>query len=306
MKYTHYLLLALCSLLPVAAGEDAPAASTRSVLSPQESGYPEKVVQLHVSPEGKESLRTPVARYKNAEGRTVDLVGAIHLADARYYKALNRSFAKYDKMLYEMLDGEDMPEMIRISRKMEKGTATPEERQRFNDYQNSRTSSTPGKMLGGYYAYMAKVMHLSLQSEVVDYGLENWVHADMNSEEFAAAMAERGESWYTLVFDTLKENGASHSNSSILSGFNAKEMRRMVCRQLADSAEGSRSESRAIIISRNEKCFQVLDRVLAEHPEARRLCIFYGAMHLRDMHRRLLDRGFELQGVQWITAVRVD
>lgn len=306
MKYTHHILMALCSLLPLAAGADTTAESSRSVLSPQESGYPEKVVQLHVTPTGKESLRTPVARYKNAEGRTVDLVGAIHLADARYYLALNRTFARYDKVLYEMVDGEDMPEMVRISRKMEQGIATDEEKQRFFAYHASRASSTSGKLLGSYYAYMAKLMNLSLQVDVVDYGLENWIHADMSTEEFEAAMAERGESWYTLVLDSLKENSASQSGTSLLAAFDAKELRRLVCRQLADSATGSRSESRAIIVSRNEKCFAVLDRVLAEYPEARRLGIFYGAMHLRDMHHRLLKRGFELQGVQWITAVRVD
>ena len=52
---------------------------------------------------------------------------------------------------------------------------------------------------------------------------------------------------------------------------------------------------------------QVLDRVLAdEESPVRTAAIFYGAMHLRDMHARMLQRGFELVGVQWISAVRVE
>ena len=304
MTIRTVILVALAALASVPVfGRSA----TSVVLSPEASQYPETVVLMHIDDAGKESLRTPIARYKDKAGHIVDLVGAIHLADARYYRALNKAFARYDKVLYEMVDGEDLPKMTRIARKMAEGTATEEEIAEFNRYQASREEGGAGRLLGAYYAYMASMMQLSLQSEVVDYGRTNLVHADMSSEEFSAAMAERGESWLTLVLDSLKENKNADSGGSFFTMMDPVGLRRMVCRQLVASATGSRSEQRAIIVARNERCMQVLDRVLAdEESPVRTAAIFYGAMHLRDMHTRMLQRGFELVGVQWISAVRVE
>lgn len=295
-------IAALFALLPAHAAET----TATSVLAPEASRYPELVVLLHTDENGKESLKTPVARYKDAEGHIVDLVGAVHLADARYYRALNRSFARYDKVLYEMVDGEDLPEITRISRRIANGTATEADHQRFAIYQNSRKNSVSSNLLGSFYMYMAEKMDLSLQAEVVDYGLNNLVYADMSSAEFSAAMEARGESWFTLVLDSLREgNNAGSSNALFMTS--PTELRRTVCHQLAATAAGSRTEQRAIILSRNERCMQVLDQVLADTEDpARNIAIFYGAMHLRDMHQRLLQRGFSLIGVQWVRAIRVE
>lgn len=298
------LILALSALvaLPAMAQQKATA-----VLSPEASQYPEHVVMLHTADDGKESLRTPIARYKDKEGRIVDLVGAIHLADARYYRALNRAFARYDKVLYEMVDGEDLPEMTRIARKVAAGTATQEERNRLKEFNENKESGVAGRLLGSYYAYMAEAMQLAQQAEVVDYGRTNLVYADMSSEEFSAAMAERGESWLTLVLDSLREGQSVDTGSIFGVATDATSLRRLMCRQLAASSHSTMTEQRAIIVSRNERCMHVLDQVLADTQNpTRTAAIFYGAMHLRDMHRRMLERGFTLAGVQWITAIRVE
>lgn len=295
-------LFTLLPALPANAAETAASA----VLTPEASRFPELVVMLHTDETGRECLKTPVARYKDEQGRIVDLVGAVHLADARYYHALNRSFARYDKVLYEMVDGEDLPEITRISRRIANGTATEEDRQRFAAYQNSRETSVSGNLLGAFYGYMAQKMDLSLQAEVIDYGRTNLVYADMSSAEFSAAMEERGESWFTLVLDSLREGNTAGSDNMLFMT-SPTELRRTVCHQLAATAAGSRSEHRAIILSRNERCMQVLDQVLANTEDpARHIAIFYGAMHLRDMHHRLLERGFTLIGVQWVSAIRVE
>lgn len=299
------LFLALAALLPVFPLSAAESSTATSVLAPQESGYPEKIVLLSVEENGKERLKTPVARYKDKEGRIVDLVGAIHLGNEAYYKKLNRAFARYDKVLYEMVDGEDLPEITRISRKVTAGTATPEEVARITRHiKKQQERGGAANLLGSYYAYMAKMMQLSLQSEVIDYGLTNLVYADMSMEEFNAAMKSRGESWLTLAWDSLREGSFSGSGTAYVSS--PESLRRQVARMLAAQSTSTRSEQRAIIVSRNERCFEVLDRLLQNEPEVRRMAIFYGAMHLRDMHKRLLDRGFELQGVQWVTAIAVN
>ena len=41
----------------------------------------------------------PATEYKEY----VDLVGAVHIADKRYYRDLNRRFKKYDAVLYELV-----------------------------------------------------------------------------------------------------------------------------------------------------------------------------------------------------------
>ena len=297
------IAVALCAFAATAWGASTPAAAP-SVLAPQESQYPESIVMMRVDDSGREGLCTPIARYTDAEGRTVDLVGAIHLADARYYRALNRAFVRYDRVLYEMLNGEDLPEMTRLSRKVAAGTASPEEKARYEYYMDNRERGVAGELLSAYYSYMADLMGLSLQSEVVDYGLTNLVYADMSSDEFSAAMAERGESWFTLVLDSLRENVGS-GGISLFSPMSGSGLKEMLCRQLVASSKNSASEGRAIIVARNARCFEVLDRLLAQDPTARRMAIFYGAMHLRDMHARMLQRGFTLQGVQWITAIRL-
>lgn len=270
--------------------------------------YPERLVQHRVAADGSERLLTPVARYTDAAGRTVDLVGAIHLADAVYYRNLNRAFLRYDKVLYEMVDGEDVPELLRLARKIGDGTATEEEQARFElmvDEQQQDTGSPFNNMLAHYYVLMSQTLRLSLQSECIDYSLESMVFADMSSEEFARAMHRRGESWFTLLLRSSLESGSS-SPAPLALALTRSGLRRSIIRALATESSSSSSawEQSAIIVSRNEKCFAVLDRELATAPHGTRIAIFYGAMHLRDMHYRMLSRGFSLQGVQWITAIR--
>ena len=50
-------------------------------------------------------LQTGIATFRNAQGVTVDLIGAIHVADHAYYAKLNERFTHYDAMLYEMVGG---------------------------------------------------------------------------------------------------------------------------------------------------------------------------------------------------------
>lgn len=277
-----------------------------SVLCCMAEAYPSRLVLHRVQPDGRESLCTPVARYTDAAGRTVDLVGAVHLADARYYRNLNRAFVRYDKVLYEMVDGEGVPEMLRLSRKVAEGKSAASEQKRLVELMSAgqrRNRST--EALAQYYRVMAELLGLSLQTEQVDYGLEQMVFADMSSEEFQQAMTERGESWLTLACDALAEDLASQQGRVLsLPTLSRSALRREMVRALASASAGSRLQQRAIIVARNERCFTVLDRELAQAPTGSRLAVFYGAMHLADMHRRMLARGFTLQGVQWLTAIR--
>ncbi|SVD42045.1 uncharacterized protein METZ01_LOCUS394899, partial [marine metagenome] len=60
-----------------------------------------------------QSLDTSIIRFvptdeKLAEaGVTVDLIGAIHIGDKAYFQKLDKSFKKYDALLYEMVAEKD-------------------------------------------------------------------------------------------------------------------------------------------------------------------------------------------------------
>ena len=52
------------------------------------------------------ALQLAITRFVPAadrSGATVDLIAAIHIADAAYYAELNRRFADYDSLLYELV-----------------------------------------------------------------------------------------------------------------------------------------------------------------------------------------------------------
>lgn len=274
---------------------------------PGAEGYLRQLVLHRISNQGTESLLTPVARYTDAAGRTVDLVGAIHLADAAYYRNLNRAFLRYDKVLYEMVDGENLPEQLRLIRKVEQGAASLQEQERMWSLlrEQERSSGKAGAFVARYYLLMAELLGLQLQNACIDYSIEQMVFADLSSEEFAEAMKVRGESWLTLAIDAVAEDISSKHNSLVpLPMVPRSTLRREMVRALAAGSAGTRLQHRAIILARNERCFEVLDRELKDSSSGTRLAIFYGAMHLLDMHQRLLARGFTLQGVQWLTAIR--
>ena len=52
-------------------------------------------------------LQTAYFGYEK-DGVRVDLIGAIHIADKRYYEFLNKSFECYNALLFEMVGGEKL------------------------------------------------------------------------------------------------------------------------------------------------------------------------------------------------------
>ena len=53
-------------------------------------------------------FQTAVARFENAEGIRVDLIGAVHIADKAYYEKLNEDFKGYNALFdafFASLDG---------------------------------------------------------------------------------------------------------------------------------------------------------------------------------------------------------
>lgn len=252
------------------------------------------------------SLDTAIVSYAEPEaaarraGRRrpleVDLVAAVHLGDGDYYDALNRVFTEYDAVLYELV----APPNARLPKRGQKG----------------------GGALGAAQQGMSRLLGLDFQLDRVDYAADNFVHADLSPREFDAAMARRGESWWS-VFSRLMaeaaaraERGDARAAPEITVGdlfgmlFGADRdrqvrLRRLMAEQFTDmdvlTAAFGGEEGSTLITDRNAAALDVL-RARIEAGDTR-LAIFYGAAHMDDFDERLRqDFGLQPRDAVWLEA----
>jgi hypothetical protein len=225
---------------------------------------------------------------------TVDLVAAVHLGGADYYETLDRLFADYDAVLYELV-------------------APPNER--------PRPGRKPAGAIGSAQQGLTKLLGLEFQLESIDYTAANFVHADLSPQEFQQAMKKRGESWWSMFTKLMQESMARAERGEtaapqmgvgdlfgLLFGGGADRqirLRRMMAEQFTDmdvltSAFGG-EEGSTLITDRNAAALAVLRKRIAAGD--RRIAIFYGAAHMDDFDRRLRE-DFALQPGEtvWLEA----
>jgi hypothetical protein len=259
-------------------------------------------VRVHYDAKGEPiGMQTAIVSYASAKqpGRrgarpvTVDLIGAVHIADAAYYRQLNERFAQYDALLYELVAPE--------------GTVVPLGR--------GTSSAHP---VGALQNMAKDVLELEHQLEYVNYTRPNFIHADMSPDEFRQAMKDRNESFLQMYFKLL---GAAMAEQSKMTGKNApsdldfltalfatdraRRLKIILARQLADM-EGlmvsfGGEQGSVIIHERNKKALGVLKTQLASGKK--HIGIFYGAGHLNDMDKHLrADFQLEPASIKWVTA----
>jgi hypothetical protein len=298
----------LLSLLPVSACGQSADAPDSTEPQPQYIRIRKNERKLAVALETSVAHFKDSAKYPDAE---VDLIGAIHLGDAQYYKDLNALFPKYDVVLFEAV----MPEEA-VRQGLRPGTGGG---RADVDADVDAESWDDAKI--GFAAIsvlqlgMKDVLGMEFQLAAVDYSPHNFVHADMTAEEFEATMKKRGESFSQML---LSEMGKSMSSQqkvnplamnldimlSAVSSDRSWAARRIAASQIVKAGEGTafagKDGTSTIITERNLKCLDVLQYQLKKH---RRIGIFYGAGHYPDMGQRLQkDFGFRLTGEDWVTA----
>lgn len=273
-------LLSILAVPVVGLADVAPSQFTRIVTD--ERGAPE-------------SLQLAVVTYAPAEGRqdvSVDLISAVHVGDKTYYQALNRLFRDYDALLYELI--------------APAGTViTGDEK--------------PTGMISGLQRGMTAMLDLSFQLEEIDYTPANFVHADLSPTEMLQSMADREESLYVyfwrIIYASLREYSRDPlgiRNMTALTGSMASSrqthpLKIMMANEFADvdrlqNMLGNDSDT-AVIGARNERAIDVLEREVASG--ARRLGIFYGVGHMRDLENRLLEIGYVPVETRWLDAWRL-
>ncbi len=253
---------------------------------------------LRVGRDGKGraiSLETSVTRFigTNANGQTVtvDLIGAVHVGEQSYYDKLNEIFKQYDAMLYELVAPE--------------GTRIP------NGGRESTDAMNPVAMM---QLGMKGALGLEFQLDHIDYMQSNFVHADMSPEEFAQSMADNDESIMGFVLNAIGQSMAMQSSSSttdadllmaLFSNDRSVQLRKMFAEQMqnmeASMAIFKGKEGSTIIDHRNAKAMSILKREIEGGQT--KLALFYGAGHLPDMQRRLIeDFGMSRGGQFWLMA----
>lgn len=270
----------------------------KELLSAFAEMFPEEPQFLRVLRDDKKvakSLETAIVRYESKDGKQqVDLVGAVHVADASYYRELNRRFRDYDVVLYELVAPE--------------GTRVPAG--------GVGRSQHP---VGHVQQSMKSMLDLSFQLEQIDYQAKNLVHADLSPEEFSASMEARGESFLQILFRMMghsagqvgKQKGPG--NLDLFQAMFAQDRSLQLKRVLAEQFEDMEGQMEAfegpkgstIISERNKRAMEVLKRQLNDGQK--RVAIFYGAGHLSDMAQRL-ENEFHLQRREttWLTAWKME
>ena len=250
------------------------------------------------------SLDTSIVAYgrpddrPGAGGRSplqVDLVAAVHVGSQSYYDTLDRLFADYDAVLYELV-------------------APPNAR--------PKPGAKPSGAIGSAQQGLKQMLGLEFQLEAVDYAAANFVHADLSPKEFDAAMKKRGESWWSMFMKLMREGAARAEREGRQPGgdvgfgemfgllFGSGEarqvkLRRIMAEQFTDmevlTATFGGEEGSTLITDRNAAALRVLREQMAKG--RKRIAIFYGAAHMEDFDRRLrADFGLQPRETVWLEA----
>ncbi|MCC6510554.1 MAG: hypothetical protein IT423_15740 [Pirellulaceae bacterium] len=240
-------------------------------------------------------LQTAVVTYKAAagpySGAEVDLIGAIHIADKTYFKNLNSMFRSYEALLYEMVSD---PEMVK---------------------QLDNVRAKDRSAISALQSGMKDMLGLSFQLEEIDYQAKNFVHADMNPEEFSQSLNERQEGIMqfmmrsmgsSLALQSSKKGGDLNMLSALLSGNRELAMKRVVAEQMEQmdgqlAAIAGDDGKSTLITERNAKALEVLKKEL--DAGKKRLGIFYGAGHFKHMHEEMVQQ-FQMKPTKtiWLDA----
>ncbi len=278
----------------------APQSSSSMLKNNGDEGPPEFVrVKLNDAKE-PHALQTNICSYEITEGRyagaMIDLIGAVHVGEKSYYAELNDRFKGYDSLLYELVADPNV---------------------RFEMAQKDRGVYNP---LSAAQVGMKEALKLQFQLDEIDYSRENFVHADMTPEEFVADMKRRKDSFVGMFARVLGSSMAAQASESA-SGADAKMLAALVAknqsvalrRVMAEQFESMEYQlmglednqgKSTLVTERNAKAFKVLEERLKKGEK--RLGIFYGAAHLKDMDNRLVTNfGAKRRNVVWLDAWRL-
>jgi hypothetical protein len=272
----------------VVTGDSEPGIFAPLVLEPAAGEPPKSAIRFEAPVGGKPgALLTGIVRLFDEPTRTtVFLVGAVHVADLDYYERVQDLLDSCDTVLFEGVGHGKA------------GAPPPDEEVARYD------------ALFRLQLKLKDLLGLTFQHEGLDYRRDFWKNADVDMESLSARMKEEGVG---LPTDPPLIRGLLSLVMGVLDASQLGEnplFRQQIKRQSAAaiaSADalfggGMQSLGKVLIEWRNDAALAVLDAELAAGPKGRWIAVFYGAGHLPDMTKKLLARGLEYQGSDWLRA----
>lgn len=304
------------SVLPLVALILASAGFLRA----EEVKEPDNFVRF-TDEKGGGRLETAIVTYTNDAGVELKLVSAIHIGERSYFEGLAKDFDAQDAVLYELVKEKDapLPDPGVIRRKAEEG-------------EGAGGSSGGMKAVGELQRFLKDTLALEFQLDVIDYRKPNFIHADMDREQFERAQAERGESFETMMLQQLMSAMTKPMPEALPGGGDdadqmLRELVRLVTRpdmerqiktiiakqlgQMQDAAMGLDGPGGSVILTeRNKAAVKVLEETL-KAGEKKKISIFYGAAHMPDLAERVRELGFKPAGpaewkMAWDLRIRAD
>jgi hypothetical protein len=248
---------------------------------------------------GPSRLKTAIIEMRAPSGQSVDLVGAIHIADQAYYDDLNARFEGYDSVLYELVTNE------------KPGTPPREPSPKKED--DGATSA-----IRFFQVLLKNALGLTYQTEVIDYTPAHFIHADMSLREFNASMEAKGESMQsifenafraqmTMAADDPEAAADLSSLFTLFSGGDNSQLKRDLGGIMVSSvevlSEAFESEGESTLLgARNAVAVSKLLEILGGTSPPEEVAVFYGAAHLPGMVDLLEKAGFAHKSTEWLTA----
>ncbi len=285
------------------------------------SEEPNDVIRVCPSASGAR-LETAILRYRHADGTTVDLVGAIHLGSSGYFRKLNRFLKTPSIVLFEMVGGESLGSWQVPSPTqdpLQPEALGPPVLEPLTGESENHSPPLPTKdWLNHLYQKCAVALGLELQTDWIDYGAENFFHADLDHQTFVRERKLKGESIWSFVFGQKgrekdqkpTKNKATHKQGIIRPWKfwsaalhpSPTPFRQLLIQQMAlNSGLFQDMDSDSVILGkRNERCIEIFDQQRSLGHE--HLAILFGAAHLPDLGQELEKRGFGLVDKTWLVA----
>jgi hypothetical protein len=240
-------------------------------------------------------LDIAVTDYVHPEGRVpVRMIGVVHIADAPYYRALQRELDECETVLFEavMPRGAEITDWIRSQH---------EARSELAGFQHE---------IAGWFGF-------EWQLHAIDYSSPRFVLADMTLEEFRAKGGD--ELLPDLPIEGEEAKDLPAGVQTLLRRFREfgrqtmadDNPMRSIARKLFAEALGKNDLSKSlemfpglselILVKRNEVALKKLEEVL---PAAKGIVgVFYGAAHMEGLEKDLLTRlGYVRKDARWYRA----
>lgn len=247
-------------------------------------------------------MQTSVTRYRHPQsGQVVSLVGAVHIGEKSYYESIQAELDRHDLVLYELVGGP--------------APGSPEALE--EDTEDTEDMGASVGFIQVMQRELQSILQLQHQMDGIDYTRNNMRHADLNGADFARALAENG------LFNIDPKALLNGIGPAMLDGLglqaalasqdenSVNRVRWMMGKMMANSVsqmailgiDDIEKPQDLILGIRNDQAWKVLQKSI---PEGwRRIAIFYGAAHLPDLRRRLLQDGWIFEQIEWIPAWRI-